>query len=442
MFEFGFRCEHCFKVERRFLPAAVPLLALSLILVLASQPVQAVVRKHSKWHKSATKAANTTPAPSSSASPTAADDGSPQLKTPTAPTVKTEARKVQEFLIKAQQAQMRFAEENQRLLQEQLKQTQSVARANLAKSREEEEKARLEREANRKAHQRELEDMKLASAQEKSVDSTAATPSDDGEQEFKDQNKDVLHRSFSGPRKTTDRSQLPSLDIKPGQSKNAAATPFIIKTATGEQRRQAQVFQSNLQTQLSSVPGTMMPKDFFENKAFQLNTYQSDYPAFVNHQVIAINKKNTYIREVPPTQYPAWYERRPDWTYCNGFVLGSAIQVKSDWFAWDWPAQFGTAPDGFLCRPDYLPTPYFYVSYSDQWRQAGENAYKKGPDADYSGPISVETVEPLSGTFPDKSGVPTPQTINVIYMYNAYYQPEVGRWGYVNRQGNFVWLNI
>lgn len=419
----------------------VILLSTTVSLALGEQPAHSAP-KRAKTHKtSATSGSSTASVSSNKTEQTGA--AQPDKNASPTPTAKAEARKIQEFQIKAQQSQMRFAEENQRLMQEQLKQTQSVARANLAKSREEDERARLEREANRKAHQRELEEMKLASAQEKPAETKLeAAAVDEGELTFKEQHKDVLHTSFSGPRKTIDRTQLPSLNIKPGQSKNAVAMPVIIKTATGEQRHQAQTFQANLQAQLSAVPGTMTPKNFADNKAFQLNTYLSDYPAYVNHQVISINKKNTYIREVQPTQYPVWYERKPDLTYCNGFVLGSAVQVKSDWFGWDWPAQFGTAPNGFMCQPNYLPTPWFYVTYNDQWRQAGESAYRKGPDPDYSGPISVETVEPITGRFPDKFGVPVSQTFNVIYFYNAFYQPEMGRWGYVNRQGNFVWLNI
>jgi hypothetical protein len=318
-----------------------------------------------------------------------------------------------------------------------------VARANLAKTREEEERDRLHREAQRKAHQRELEAMEVARAQEQSQPAKPESASvDEAEQAFADQHKAILKSAFSGPRKSSSREQLPVLDIKPGQGQKPLSVPFVIRSTTGEQRHQFQTFQQNLSTRLTAVAPSQAPKSFAEKKSAQLDTYFKDYPAFVNHQAITINKKNTYIREVQPTQYPVWYERKSGWTYCNGFILGTAVQVKPDWFGFDWPTQLGTPPEGFLCQTDYVPTPWLYVTYNDQWRRAGETAYGKGPDSDYTGPISVETVEPVTGKFPDKFGVPVAQTVNVLNFYNAFYQIESARWGYFNKQGNFVWLNI
>jgi hypothetical protein len=32
--------------------------------------------------------------------------------------------------------------------------------------------------------------------------------------------------------------------------------------------------------------------------------------------------------------------------------------------------------------------------------------------------------------------------IDVPYLYNAFYYPEIGRWGYENCRGYFIWLNV
>ena len=57
-------------------------------------------------------------------------------------------------------------------------------------------------------------------------------------------------------------------------------------------------------------------------------------------------------------------------------------------------------------------------------------------------PITVQVVEPMQVTAQDPAtGETEPETINQVVMYNAYYHPEVGRWGYMNRAGYFIWLN-
>ena len=32
--------------------------------------------------------------------------------------------------------------------------------------------------------------------------------------------------------------------------------------------------------------------------------------------------------------------------------------------------------------------------------------------------------------------------INVPYLYDAYFYPRFDRWGYVNHNGYYVWLNV
>jgi len=83
-----------------------------------------------------------------------------------------------------------------------------------------------------------------------------------------------------------------------------------------------------------------------------------------------------------------------------------------------------------------------YVPWLNQWRQPGQMAYAAGgPPPEYTMPITVEAVEPIQTMVANPAGIPVPQSINQIYMYNAFYYPRFGRWGFVNRQGYFIWLN-
>jgi hypothetical protein len=70
-------------------------------------------------------------------------------------------------------------------------------------------------------------------------------------------------------------------------------------------------------------------------------------------------------------------------------------------------------------------------------------SYAPGPPPpDYTMPITVQVVEPMQVTAQDPAtGETEPETINQLVMYNAYYHPEVGRWGYMNRAGYFIWLD-
>ena len=292
------------------------------------------------------------------------------------------------------------------------------------------------------AHQREVLQMQAEEEKAGQKAKVEEAKVDEAEQEFKKTQAATLTASFSGARKISDRNALPALTSKPLPVQKAAPQPFLIRSPSGGERHQAQLFQQNLQSRLTPVPASDAPSTYTELKATQTKNYFNNYPAYVNHQAITINKKNTYIREVPPTQYPAWYERTPGLTYCNSYILGSNVQVNSEFFGLDWPAFYGPAPEGFICQPDFFPTPWIYFPYCDKWRMSGALAFGQGPDADYTGPITVETMEPVTAKIPDKFGVPVFQTINVLDFYNAFYYPEIERWGYMNKQGNFVWLNI
>jgi hypothetical protein len=82
-----------------------------------------------------------------------------------------------------------------------------------------------------------------------------------------------------------------------------------------------------------------------------------------------------------------------------------------------------------------MPTPWVYLAATNQWTQPGLYSYvNDGPDPDYTGPITVEVIEQFIG----RHG----RIINVPYFYDAFYYPDAGRWGYVTRQGYFIWLNV
>jgi hypothetical protein len=90
----------------------------------------------------------------------------------------------------------------------------------------------------------------------------------------------------------------------------------------------------------------------------------------------------------------------------------------------------------------YVPTPWMYVPWQNQWRQPGMMGWAPGgPPPEYTMPITVQAVEPTQITMLNAVGMPVVQTINQVFMYNAYYYPRWGRWGYLNRHGYFIWVN-
>ena len=136
--------------------------------------------------------------------------------------------------------------------------------------------------------------------------------------------------------------------------------------------------------------------------------------------------------------------RNPTINSASGFTFGNSIQADLNWLRWGWHPYYGPQPDGFVCARDYAPTPWIYIPAYGTWRQPGINAYVPyGPPEDYTGPISVEVFEPrqVNVSVPFGGWMPQ-QVINAVYFYNAYYFPEAGRYGYMNRHGNWIWLNL
>ena len=185
------------------------------------------------------------------------------------------------------------------------------------------------------------------------------------------------------------------------------------------------------------MPANQAPQNWQQLREEQRNRYFNGYQTTINNQLVTINHANTHINLVPPAMYPQWYQPAANWQYCNGFLLGSLVNVGPSWFGWGWPSSYGVAPTGFICADDYVPTPWIYFPALGQWREAGVYSYVSGPDEDYTGPISVEVVEPIE--MPGYNGI---EIINQVFLYDAYYYPEFERWGYMDRHGYFIWLNI
>jgi len=186
---------------------------------------------------------------------------------------------------------------------------------------------------------------------------------------------------------------------------------------------------------LIAVPISQAPRNYARIRNAQLSRYYNSYPFFINNQQYYINRQNTRYYPVQSRYYPDWYQPNSNWIFSNGFTLGNAIRIGLDWLGFGWEPYYGEAPVGFICARDYMPTPWMYEATTNQWRQPGLYTYmSEGPDLEYTGPITVEVIEQVRG----RHG----RIINVPYLYNAFYYPENDRWGYENRQGYFIWLDV
>jgi hypothetical protein len=218
----------------------------------------------------------------------------------------------------------------------------------------------------------------------------------------------------------------------------------VVEGVPSEQNEHAQAVLKNLQEHLVAVPGNEAPRNFNINRSNWLNNYTNNYWANINSQRFFINRQNTYINSVLPNDYPYWYQQQPGWVFSNGFVLGNSIRCGLDWLRWGWHPYYGPQPDGFVCASDYIPTPWIYFPAYGLWQQPGVFSWApSGPPYDYTGPITVEVLEPRHVHVRDPySGWENQQVVNVVYLYNAFYDEEYEHWGYTNRHGYFIWLNI
>jgi hypothetical protein len=223
----------------------------------------------------------------------------------------------------------------------------------------------------------------------------------------------------------------------------AVSMPVLEPGATAQEQQHAAAATKNLQRHLIAVPANQAPQNGAGIRNSTVNNYFNNYRATVNNRQISINRQNTNFYNVPPTQFPQWWQPDAGWTYSNGFTIGS-LPCNSDWLGYGWHPYWGPPPDGFVCESDYVPTPWFYIPAAGLWRQPGVMGYADyGPPYDYEGPITVEVMEPRHVHVRDPfTGWTNDRVINVVYFYNAYYYPEFERYGYMNRHGYFIWLNF
>jgi hypothetical protein len=220
--------------------------------------------------------------------------------------------------------------------------------------------------------------------------------------------------------------------------------PVLEENVAAAEKEHAQAVVQNLKNHLIPVQMDHAPANLLPTKAMWMNNYTNNYWSAINNQRFAINRQNTYVNSVMPADYPYWYQPEPGWQFSNGFVLGNMVRANLDWLRWGWHPYYGPQPDGFVCADDYVPTAWMYVPAYGLWMQPGVYGWAEaGPPYDYTGPITVEVLEPRHVHVKDPyNGWERGRVTNVIYLYNAFFYPEEERWGYVNRHGYFVWLNL
>jgi hypothetical protein len=235
----------------------------------------------------------------------------------------------------------------------------------------------------------------------------------------------------------------PPLNIKGLSLNTAAPPPMVAPNLSAHQQQQALMASQNLRAHLIPVPQGQAPQNIPYIRKQQLGYYTNNYPLYLNSRNIYINRENTFVNAVQPDFYPPWYNAQPGWRYCNGLTLGSSVTSGVDWLQAGWEPYWGQQPQGFICDDDYIPTPWIYFPAINAWRQPGSPGYVDfGPPLEYTGPITVEVLEPVRTVFTDQSGYPHREIMNELYFYNAYFYPDSERWGYTNNRGYFIWLNI
>jgi hypothetical protein len=235
--------------------------------------------------------------------------------------------------------------------------------------------------------------------------------------------------------KNTIRPNMPpALRVPPVPLQKAFPMPNFAAHASPDQMNRARMAQLNMTKHLRAVPINQAPRNYARLRTAQLNNYYNN-PMFINNRRYNINRQNTFYYPVQPNYYPSWYQPNPNWIFSNGFTLCNAINVGASWLGYGWQPYYGEPPVGFICASDFIPTPWVYDVASGQWRQPGlYSDVSGGPPYDYTGPITVEVIEPVAA--------PNGQFVNVPYLYDAFYYPEAGRWGYENQQGYFIWVDF
>ena len=313
-------------------------------------------------------------------------------------------------------------------------------------------------------------------------------------QEYKQLNHEEngLNRQISGDKRP---AAPPPFTGKPAPFQKAMPAPALQGQVSAAQQAQAATANQNLQNNLYPVPMSQAPANYQQAASAQTSSYLNNTPTTLGGQPVTINSGNTYVSNTPQSSYPAWWGGggAPNggagggagsggggsgfgggnsaagnsagfggggggggwgpggapwggpphgWGWSNGFTIGSIISASLGWLRSGWPHYYGPPPSGFMYPPGFVPTPWVYNPMMNMWRQPGQMAWEPVPPPyDYTMPITVQMVEPIRVWAPSPMG-PVPETINQLVMYNAHYFPMMGRWGYRNRHGYFVWLNM
>jgi len=233
------------------------------------------------------------------------------------------------------------------------------------------------------------------------------------------------------------------LSVTPLPLNKAISMPYLAGHVSAEEQEHASAVMNNLQEHLVPVAPNFAPQNMPQITNYSVNNYLNNYQTYVNNQPIVINSGNTFFNPIPQYQYPYWYHPEPGWAYSNGFSLGNLFHVPMNWLGFGWHPYYGPPPEGFICASNFVPTPWIYVPAYGLWRQPGIPGWAPyGPPYDYTGPITVQILEPRHVEVMDPyTGGAHAQTMNVIYLYNAFYYPEMEHWGYMNRRHCFVWIN-
>jgi hypothetical protein len=359
-----------------------------------------------------------------------------------------QSHKAQEDAQKAQQEQVRAQQEQGREQQQQQARGQQEQQAR----GQQEQQARGQQEQAREQQQQQQQvraQQDQAREQQQHTAMTERAPGGRGEQPGAVANEHgarpgafasdragnaVLTRAAAPPQITASRLAL----------SKAIAMPVLAQNARPEDREHLQEVQRNLQDHMFAVAAADAPSNFHSMPNLARQAYFNNYQATIANQQFIINQQNTYINALAQSQWPTWYQAQPNYQFCNGFTLGDTIKCDLNWLRWGWHPYYGPEPDGFVAARNYFPTPWIFLPAYGTWRQPGVNAYAAyGPPYDYTGPISVEVFEPRHVNVDQPFGGWLPQqVINAVYFYNAFYYPEFGRYGYMNRHNNWIWLNL
>ena len=79
-----------------------------------------------------------------------------------------------------------------------------------------------------------------------------------------------------------------------------------------------------------------------------------------------------------------------------------------------------------------------------RWRFAGVPGWAdSGPPQEYTGMISCEIMQSRQTlVFDPKTSIPHQQKFNVLVLYNAFFDTESERFGYMDGHGNFMFIDL